>query len=94
MLQAGPLQQLDVCHSAETEMRDKKRLSSHTRKELFLQIRTGGQWRKCGPETDPEPSSRHCRRASLDSTRNANLSETLRCVVREEEEEKEEEEEA
>lgn len=37
------LQQLDVCHSAETEMRDEKRSARIHEKKLFLQIRTRGQ---------------------------------------------------
>ena len=37
------LQQLDVCHSAETEKRDEKRCARIHEKKLFLQIRTRGQ---------------------------------------------------
>ena len=73
------LQQLDVCHSAETERRDEKKSARiHEKKAVPADQDKRASGGKCGPKSLP----RHCKRPILGYTDDANLSETLRYVMR------------
>ena len=48
------LQQLDVCHSAETEMKEEKRCARIHEKSCSCRSGQEGSGGNCGPETDPE----------------------------------------